>query len=195
MTLNGSDLMAFAEKDGKLQSIAYATNHQLQVTMNTKDTSTKDNGNGMWQNFEAGLMSWTLQTDNLMSDSAENGLSMNDLFDMMLTRTPIVVAFSLQTNNIDYEKKLDEEFVAPKGGWTPDENNMYKGKALVTNFQMNAQNGEKATATATFTGCGNLQKIGSGIQKAAIAGAKATAVAPVLVSAATDKVETASIKK
>lgn len=190
-TINGSDLMVFAEKGGKLQSIAFATNHQLQVTMDTKNTSTKDNGNGMWNNFEAGLMSWTMQTENLMSATTSKGLSMNDLFDMMLSRTPVNTAFSLQKNNIDYTKKLDEEFVAPDGGWTPDETNMYKGKALVTSFQMNAQNGEKSTASATFTGCGNLQKIGNGIQKAA------TVAAPVgnPVATVSAAVETAAIRK
>lgn len=188
MTLNGSDLMAFTMVNGKLKSIAYATNHQLQIQMNTKDTSTKDNGNGMWSNFEAGLMSWTLTSDNLMSDSAENGASMNDLFEIMLTRKPVEVAFALQTDNPDYAQKLDTEFTAPEGGWTPDAKNQYHGKALITALNVTAQNGEKATAQVTFTGCGNLQKMGKGIEKAASAPYSAIKQ-PVAVA------ETATIKK
>lgn len=181
-TINGSDLMVFAKKGDQLQSIAYATSHQLNVTMNTKDTSTKDNGNGMWQNSEPGLASWTLQSDNLMSDAAENGLSMNDLFDMFLNRVPVDVAFSLQTNNPDYSTKLDQEFTAPETGWTPDAANQYRGKALITSLNVTAQNGEKATASVTFTGCGNLQKVGKGIQGPQAKTASLAAAAPVAVA-------------
>lgn len=190
MTLNGADLMVFVNKDGTLKSIAYATSHQMNVTMNTKDTSTKDNGNGMWSNFEAGLMGWTLQSDNLMSDSAENGLSMNDLFEIMLLREPVDVAFALQVDLEDYKDKLDQVFEAPKGGWTPDPNNYYHGKVLVTALNITAPNGEKATASVTLTGCGNLQKVGNGIQKKAVAASLSKPVAP----ATTTTVETA-VKK
>lgn len=185
MKINGSDLMVFATVGGKLKSIAYATNHVLDTQMNTKDTSTKDDGNGMWQNFEAGLMSWTMQTDNLMSDAAENGASVNDLFDIYLKREPIEVAFSLQTNNPDYSKKLDEPFVAPDGGWTPDTKNQYHGQALITSINVTAQNGEKATCSVTFTGCGNLQKMGAGIQAASTVALSAKS--PVAVETATVK--------
>lgn len=190
MKINGSDLMVFVTVGGKLKSIAYATNHQFQMQMNTKDTSTKDDGNGLWQNFEAGLMSWSLQSDNLMSDAAENGASVNDLFDLMLTRTPVEVAFALQVNNIDYSKKLDEEFVAPAGGWTPDPANQYHGKAIITSLTVNAQNGEKANSTVTLTGCGNVQKMGAGIQsKATTLSLNAKNPQPV------ETIETATIKK
>lgn len=167
MKLNGSDLMVFVEVDGKLKSIAFATSHQFQMSMNPKDTTNKDEGNGMWSSYEAGLMSWTMQSDNLMSDSGENGIGVNELIDIAVKREPVMVAFSLQTDNIDYQKKLGEVFKAPEGGWTPDTNNQLKGKALITSLQITAQNGELATSTVTFTGCGNVQKIGKGIEKAA----------------------------
>lgn len=187
--IQGADLMVFAKKNDKLQSIAFATSHTLDVTMNTKDTSTKDNGNGIWQNSEAGLMSWTMQTDNLMSDVSENGLSMNDLFEMMLTRKPVEVAFALQGNNTDYSAKLDEEFTAPTEGWTPDTKNQYHGKALITSLNVTAQNGETAKASATFAGCGNLMKMGGGILSPAAAASLSAKGTPVTTT------ETATIKK
>lgn len=196
MKINGSDLMAFVESNESYKSIAYATNHVLNVTMNTKDSSTKDNGNGIWQFFEAGLMGWTIQSDNLMSDSAGTGFSMDDLFEMMLKRTPIDVAFALQGNITDYTQKLDQEFVAPAGGWTPDKTNYYHGKALITSLNITGQNGENATASVTFTGCGNLMKVGKGLQKTAPVADTGTPVMPVPSSSSSEtKVETASIKK
>lgn len=185
-TLNGSDLMVFVTIGGKLKSIAYATSHQMNVNMNIKDTSTKDNGNGMWENAEAGLMSWDMSSNNLMSDSAQNGASMNDLFELMLTRTPVDVAFSLQINNIDYSKKLADVFEAPSGGWTCDAANQYHGKALITSLNVTADNGEKATASVTFKGCGNLQKMGKGIEK--------SAASPMNLASGAPKVETATVK-
>ncbi|MCH5241794.1 MAG: phage tail protein [Muribaculaceae bacterium] len=185
-TLNGSDLMVFVTVGGKLKSIAYATSHQMNVNMNTKDTSTKDNGNGMWENAEAGLMSWDMSSNNLMSDSAENGASANDLMEIFLSRTPVEIAFSLQTNNIDYTKKLADVFEAPEGGWTCDATNQYHGKALITSLNVTADNGEKATYTVSFKGCGNLQKMGKGIEKAA--------TAPMNLAQGSKAVETATVE-
>lgn len=161
--------MLFINNGTKLQSIAYATSHSLEVSADTKDTSTKDNGNGSWQNVEVGLMSWSVSSENLMSDSAENGLSFNDLFDIFLKRQAVEVAFALQSNNINYEDKLNEEFVAPSTGWTASEN-QYHGKAIITSISLTATNGEKANFSCTLQGCGNLMKAGKGIQALSTSG-------------------------
>lgn len=181
MTINGSDLMVFVKVNGALKSIAFATSHTLDISLNTVDTSTKDNGNGMWQNNEPGMASWSMSSENLMSDSAENGASMNDLFDIFLKRQKVEVVFALQGNNLDYSAKLGEEFKAPETGWTPDTKNQYKGEALITSLSVNAANGEKATASVSFTGCGNLMKVGEGL-KSSIAVAQGPGVISVPTS-------------
>lgn len=183
MILNGSDLMVFVNDGNKLKSVAYATEHQLSVNATMTDISTKDVGNGLWQAQELSLMSWTMNTSNLMSDSAENGLSANDLFDLMIKRQAVEVAFSLQTNNLDYSAKLNEEFKAPTDGWTCDASNQYHGKAYITDIQITATNGEKAQFTATFTGCSNLQKLGKGIEKAKTNTVSLTTPTPVVETA------------
>ena len=165
MTLNGQDLMVFVKNGDSYSSVAFATNHTLDVNMEQIDASTKDNGVGYWSNSEPGLMSWSMSTENLMSDSAENGLSYNALFELMLKRETVEVYFSLQTNNVDYASKLGEEFTVPNTGWTYDNTNNYHGKAYITSLSVTATNGQKATYTATFTGAGALLKAGSGIQK------------------------------
>lgn len=165
MTLNGSDLMVFVQSGSTYHSIAYATNHTLEVSMNQVDSSTKDNGCGYWENSEPGMMSWTMSTENLMSDSAENGFSFNALFELMLKRETIEVVFALQSNTPDYAGKIDTEFTAPSTGWNPDTTNQYHGKAYITSLSCTATNGEKATYNATFSGAGALLKTGNGIQK------------------------------
>lgn len=163
MTLNGQDLMVFAKIGTTYKSIAYATNHTLNVTRATVDSSTKDNGGGEWSYAEKGLASWEMTTENLMAAEAENGHSFNTLFDEFLKGTEVELIFSLQSN----EEKFDstKQFEVPEGGWDPDETNCYKGKAIITSLSVTAQNGEKANYNATFTGCGQLLKVGKGIQK------------------------------
>ncbi len=59
----GGDLMLFV--GGK--SIAYATNHTLSISADTKETSTKDSG-GLWQTSEVGMLSWSCSSENLIGD-------------------------------------------------------------------------------------------------------------------------------
>ena len=165
MTINGSDLMLFVDKGGVKKSIAYATNHTLEVSADTKETSTKDNGNGIWQNSELGMMSWTTSSENLCSDSAENGLSYNDLFEIFLSRQTVDIVFSLQSNNQNFDIKNEESFTAPSTGWSPDATNNYHGKAYITSLSLTAQNGEKATFSVSLQGAGALIKGVDGIQK------------------------------
>lgn len=165
MTISGQDLMVFVKEGTTYNSIAFATSHTLDVNMEQVDASTKDSGNGYWQNSEPGMMSWSMSTENLMSDIAEHGLSYNALFELMLKRQTVDVVFSLQTNNIDYATKLDTEFEVPSTGWTCDASNNYHGKAYITALSVTATNGEKATYSATFTGAGALLKAGAGIEK------------------------------
>lgn len=199
MKINGADLMAFTNvNDGgedvsKLKSVAYATGHTLDITMNTVDTSTKDDGAGIWSDSEPGLLDWQVQTNNLMSDKAADGSSFNDLIDAMIARKPIKIAFGLQGNQKDYTAKELAGFKVPKGGWTPDPSNHYYGNVLITSINVTGNNGEKATATATFKGCGPLKKTGEGIVTAAMAAQLAAqAIAPVK---AETQIETATAKK
>ena len=61
-------------------------------------------------NLSRGMYSWTASSENMVSDGAENGNNYNTLFDMFLKRQTVKIAFSLQTDNIDYASKLDSEF-------------------------------------------------------------------------------------
>lgn len=168
MTINGQDLMVFVKDgDNSYKSIAFATNHTLDVSMEQIDASTKDNGNGYWSNSEPGMMSWSMTTENLMADDGINGLDYNALFEIMLKRETVEVYFSLQTNNQNFNIKDQNTFEAPTSGWTYDKDNNYHGKAYITSLSVTATNGEKATYNATFTGAGALIQSGDGIKKKA----------------------------
>lgn len=171
-TLNGSDLMLFIERDGKKQSIAYATSHSLEINADTRDISTKDNGNGVWQNSEIGMLSWSVSSENLCCLDDPHGMGYNELVQIMLKREPIEIVFALQSNITDYANKIDEEFQVPNDGWQYDADNNYHGKAVITSLSLTAANGEKANFSVQLQGAGALMPKGEGIK------AKTTTVTP-----------------
>lgn len=142
--IKGGDLMVFMS--GK--SISLATNHTLSINGDTQDTSNKDDG-GDWGSSEVSLLSWEASTENLYTLDTTDGNTYDDLFDAMVNKTQLDLVFA---------KKSESGTQVPSGGWTTASNG-YKGKACITSLELNAQNGEYATYSATFTGIGALTKV------------------------------------
>ena len=142
--IKGGDLMLFV--DGK--SIAYATSHTLEINADTVETSNKDEGGGNWASSEVNMLNWAATSENLYSVDGE-GNEFDDLFDLMVAKTPIAAVFS--------KKSQDVEDV-PTGGWSPAVPK-YSGNVIITSLSLNAPNGEYATYTANFQGVGKLEKI------------------------------------
>lgn len=141
--IRGGDLMLFL--GGK--SIAYATTHSLEITGETTDTSNKDEGGGDWASQEVSILSWTASSENLYSEEGQ-GDNFDDLFDLMVAKTPIDAVFA---------KKTENATEVPEGGWTSKKPS-YEGKVVITSLSLNAPNGEYASYTAQFQGVGALVK-------------------------------------
>lgn len=155
----GGDLMLFV--NGK--SIAFATNHTLSISADTKETSTKDSG-GLWQTSEVGMLSWSCSSENLMGNPMA-GIGYNELFAMMIARKPITGVFALEGDSADFaEGKLG---AAPTNGWSAKSGDGYTGQMVITSLEKNAPNGENATLKVDFQGVGELKKV-SGAAKASL---------------------------
>lgn len=150
--IKGGDLMLFI--GGK--SIAYATNHTLEISGDTTDTSNKDEGGGLWGSSEVSKINWTVSTENLYSEDGY-GKNFDDLFDAMTGGTQLQAVFGVK-NETGTEVPTTSD-----GGWSPKNstNIRYKGNVVVTSLSVNAPNGEYATFTANFTGVGALTKLNS----------------------------------
>ena len=137
--IKGDELMLF--KDNK--SLAYATSHTLTITGNTIDISSKDHG--YWGASEIGNITWEITTENLYTDT-----DFDALFDAMVAKTPITIIFGKAGNyNVNGLGNLNN--------WTPG--TAYKtGSAVITSLTANANTGENATFSATFTGVGAITK-------------------------------------
>lgn len=143
--IKGGDMMLFLAS----KSIAYATSHTLEITGETADTSNKDEGGGDWASQEVNLLSWSASSENLYSVDGQ-GDNFDDLFDLMVAKTPIDAVFS---------KKSSNATDVPSSGWSAQANSGYKGKVVITSLSLNAPNGEYATYSVQFTGVGALEKV------------------------------------
>lgn len=157
--IKGGDLMLFIESGNGSslvkKSIAFATNHTLNISADTKETSSKDSG-GVWQTSEIGILSWTVSSENLYADAGA-GYGYDELFSMMVARKPIKVVFGIEGDSTDLnEGKLGQ---APTGGWKPKAGSGYEGSVIITGLSQNAPNGDNATFTVDFTGVGELKKL------------------------------------
>lgn len=168
MIRKGQDLMVFIGG----RSIAYATNHSLNVTMETKETTTKDSG-GKWTTAEGGIMSWTANSENMVTDD-QGGYTYAELFDLMVQRKPVDLIFGLENENAGKYNEKEKWDAANNTNkyWTPNVTDRhYKGKAFITSLSQNAPNNDNATFTVEFTGVGALENLG----KAPVAPAKVSA--------------------
>lgn len=144
MVINGGDVMLFI--GGK--PIAYATNHSLDITCETRSQDSKDTG-GRWRDEDYGIKSWTMSSDNLFADEGA-GMTYDDLFDAMVNETVLDVVMC---------PKMETTDVAPDTGWTASTTSIrYVGSVILTNLTLNAPNGDTATFTASFNGKKALRK-------------------------------------
>lgn len=131
--VKGGDLMLFIDN----RSVAYATNHTLEISGDTTDLTNKDEGGGTWNMEELKKLSWSVSTENLFSLDGKGNIYSN-LYDCMIMKRKIDVVFAEKVQRFDD---------VSKEGWTPKQNR-YKGKVYVTSLQLNAPSGEYATFTA-----------------------------------------------
>lgn len=99
------------------KSIAFATNHTLNVTAETSDVSHKDVKGGSWKSAEIKTFSWEVSTENLYSVDGE-GENYADLFDAMVAKTKLTAVFGISSSNAT---------VVPTGGWTAPSAGIYSG--------------------------------------------------------------------
>ena len=140
--IKGDDLMVFV--DGK--SVAFATNHSLNISAEEISINSKDHG--VYGSLEIGKISWEISSENLFSVSGYD-----KLFDAMVGRTEVEVVFGLKKE----EKTVDD---VDFSGFTPStDSTQYKGKAYITSLQASANSGENSTFSVTLKGKGKIEKV------------------------------------
>jgi predicted secreted protein len=138
----GGDLMIFSSSGATLQPIAFSTSAKLTINLNTLEISSKDSG--YWEESQAGKMNWEMSTDALLNfemTGSTNGFE--DLYNYMIARQPINVSFAKKTGT------------APN--YTVDGTaKQFTGEALITSFDIQANDNEYSTASISLKGTGAL---------------------------------------
>ena len=152
--IKGNDLMVFTKiGKGTVHSLAFATSHQLTLTADAAEISTKDHGK--YKAKEITGVSWSMSTDNLYTVS-----TFNELFEAWTNGTLVQVYFTLKNNT---ELAGNPATVNLPGDtndtWHPSttEEGFY-GQAYITSLSATAASGDNATFSATFDGVGKIVK-------------------------------------
>ena len=133
--MNSTDVVIqISEDDGSTYDIVgRATSASLSVSMETRDTTTKDSAG--WQENLEGLKNWSLSGDGLVTYSISGDYDTpDDLFTLLSNRTLVKVKFGSATSG-----EID-----------------YTGDAYLVSYEQEAGLEENVTYSFGFTGTGVL---------------------------------------
>jgi len=156
--IKGQEIMLMI--NGK--SVAFATNHTLNLNTETSDVSSKDHG--QWGAQEINRITWEASTENLYC-SYTNGVNNYDtLFDAMVAKQAIDMVFAKPSNwDKDGLVRGGNSAADAETEWNAPATSYLTGKCHITSLQLNAPNGENANYTATFTGAGPISRVGDSL--------------------------------
>lgn len=156
----GNDLMVYVGGNGTAEStyksVAFATNHTLTVTMETEDIQSKDHGyNGA---VLPKRITWEVQSENLYIDG-----EYETLFGYMTDKKPVWLKWGNVADATSGNETIAEKGIATDDTYDSSKNYAatsakFSGKAYITSLVANAQAGENATYSVTFTGTGDFTK-------------------------------------
>ncbi len=133
--MNSTDVVIQISEDGgkSYDIIGRATSASLSVSMETRDTTTKDSSG--WQENLEGLKAWSLSGDGLVTYSISGDYDTpDDLFTLLSNRTLVKVKFGSETTG-----EID-----------------YTGDAYLVSYEQEAGVEENVTYSFGFTGTGVL---------------------------------------
>lgn len=139
-TVRGNELMLFKHQ----KSLACATNHTLNITVNTADVSHKDAG--MWGTSVVTGYAWEVSSENLMVIA-----EYKTLFGELIAGQPVELDFAIAG---DFDVNGLESITGDN--WTPGTTLKLTGKAVITALNLNSPAGDNATYSITLKGYGAL---------------------------------------
>lgn len=136
----GGDMMLFLAN----LPIAFSTAAKLDITLATRDISSKDSGK--WTTKAGGRLSWSASTDALYTEVLTGTLtttSYDELYSMMTAREPIGFAFAATTGTSPV--------------WTIDSTKKnFIGDVIIVGLSVSASDGETVTYSVSLEGTDDL---------------------------------------
>lgn len=140
-------MLAMQNPATKFCTLAASTSHTLTVSVQTAETTTKDD-NDMATYKEVTGKSVSLSTENLLVlKEQESGVAYTDLYARMTVGETLKLAFGYYPESVGAEAGADAD-------WGASQQVMLSGDFVCTNLTANGPNKENATYTAEFQGKG-----------------------------------------
>lgn len=133
--IEGKDLMVFWKLNGEFKAIALATNCRFTMTRDSIESTSKSSGDA--RDFIPTTMSWSVTSDNIVTEE-----NRNLLYELFLTGGYVTIAFA-----------LDFGCDKPTNGWQPNGSKI-EGTAFIQSLDENAPDGGLATHSIVFQGSG-----------------------------------------
>ncbi len=136
----GGDMMLFLAS----LPIAFSTSAKLEIKLATRDIGSKDSGN--WKEKLPGKLEFSASTDALYTEvltATTTTTTHDELYALMIARTPIVMAFGATTGDAPAQTLL-----ATKKNFT--------GSVYITAISVNAPDNETVSYSVSFEGTGSL---------------------------------------
>jgi TP901-1 family phage major tail protein len=131
--MNATDVLIQFSTDGTTyDKVGRMTSASLSISMETRDTSTKDSAG--WRELLEGQRSWSLSGDGLIVYSLTGADGFHDLFSFLNGRTNLYVRF----------------------GSTKTGEKVYSGRGFITSLDQEAGVEDNATFSFSFEGTGVL---------------------------------------
>lgn len=142
--IKGRNLMCFIGEASSAKAIAYATSHALSISGETTDISSKDHG--IYGAVDVNKITWEITSENLFTTE-----DFSTLFELMVAATPVLLQWGINADQSNLP-------VDTGNMWKLDKTKgYYTGNAVITSLSVNANNGETATFSITFTGAGPIK--------------------------------------
>lgn len=146
--IKGDELQIWIGYNNSWLNPKWATAHSLTLTGSTVDIATKDHG--YWGATSIGNLTWEITAECFYSDN-----DFDTLFDYMISKKVLDVVFAEVRN---YSANGLVSVGGDVSTWEPAPKQR-KGKCVISSLNANANTGENATFSITFTGSGPLKSV------------------------------------
>ena len=153
--IKGNQIMLMVDN----KAIAFASAHTLNITGETVDTSSKDNGEFGSQTVNK--INWEITSSNFVTSYSAGVNGYDKMFDLMIAKQPIDVVFGTPGNyDANGLTRGGNNGDSAPTEWTPGTSYL-TGKAVITSLNLTANVGETATFESTLMGTSALSRVGS----------------------------------
>jgi predicted secreted protein len=147
--LLGKNLLVSYTKDNKDYVIGYATSCELDLGVDTTETSStswkqmNETSGDSWKTYTIAKKNWTVSSDHMIDAGMAE---FTNIFDLFVSGEEVTIKFG----EVKYSSSTTENKTSTFTSY-------YKGKAIITSLKASGSTDGEATYSITFTGTGAIE--------------------------------------